>query len=65
MYSEINLILELLDEWMKNIEINGSKVCGGLGVGISDLEEFEDKRKVQLEKVAYRIDRIDFFVRGR
>ena len=45
MDSEITLVLELLDEQMNHIEINASIGGVGVGVWITDMEEFEDKWK--------------------
>ena len=48
MESAITPVLELLGYQMKNQEINAGTGGGGLGVGITDIVAFEDKREGQL-----------------
>ena len=65
MDSEITLVLEFLGERMKYLEINGRTGGQGVGVWISELSAIEDKREWQWNEVAYWIDGMDMFARGR
>ena len=64
MDSAMTSVLELLDEQMKHLDINAITGCGGVGVGITDMEALEDKCKLKLHKIAARIDRMAVFVGG-
>ena len=63
--SEITLVLKMFDERMNNLDMNSSTMSGVVGVGITDLESFEDMWEVQLSDIAARIDVMHVFVRGR
>ena len=43
--SAITLVLEVLNNRMKYLDINAGTGGGGFGVGMPDLAEFEDKWK--------------------
>ena len=50
---------------MKHLDINYSTGGEGVDVGITDMEAFKDKFKVQLNKVSDRIDGMVIFAGGR
>ena len=65
MDSAITLVLGLLDEWLKHLEINAGTGGGVVRVGITYLEEFYNRWKGQQNKVAACIDGMDVFKKRR
>ena len=65
MDSAINLVLELLGDWMKHIEINAGTGGEELVVGMPELAASEDKWEVHLNEVADCISGVAVFAGGR